>query len=560
MPAKRTSSKQKAAAFERELFSTRHMKSELASLLIGLWSWGHVPAVLVQKIAQAAVQDGRTFSSDFKINEWEILANLGNSGMNIQNVARDLIRKLPPALCSQSEKQVAVKVSVSKSVCRLAQVNLPFLHPSSFWRSAYQSGHVWRQCICQNEELIEQFWSQCGHHPALAEHKVKRIHNFRRRAIPVVLHGDGASVTQNIGSASKSCMFLSWRSLCTPTPQHFLITALWTTMKAQGRIGCSVKSIFRIVSSFFEDLLAEEGRFSNGYFPVLCFSTGDIEYFNQWHLQPRWNATLPCPLCSVHQKRLADFSTVQKMAPEPWRDQRPHQQCPLFRNVMSQKAISPDYMHSKHLGIDGRFLGSVCWLIIFQLMDQQMPLDHRLGQLLFQIKDPWRCLMHFFGIHFFVFFLHRNLTGILEAWILSPQQSDFGSLGLFDSTSCEHVSLHGSSAFGWLIFSFPRRNDHQSERAISKESFSKTENESVRDDVCSESACCCVSHIHAGGFFTSTFAEENLPEQKDLIHKTLAHARGQANEQAHLWISLALKKSSLMDDILKEHEELLGCL
>ena len=175
------------------------------------------------------------------------VGNLGNSGMNIQNVARDLIRKLPPALCSQSEKQVAVKVSVSKSVCQLAQVNLPFLHPSSFWRSAYQSGHAWRQCVCQNEELIEQFWSQCGHHPALAEHKVKRIHNFRHRAIPVVLHGDGASVTQNIRSASKSCMFLSWRSLCTPTPQHFLITALWTTMKAQGRIGCSVKSIFRIV-------------------------------------------------------------------------------------------------------------------------------------------------------------------------------------------------------------------------------------------------------------------------------------------------------------------------
>lgn len=389
MSSKRTSSKQKAAVFEKELFKNRNMKSELASLLIGLWSWGHVPAVLVQKIAQAAVQDGQTFSSDFRINEWEILTNLGSGGLNTQNVARDLFKKLPPALCSQSEKQVAVKVSVSKCVCRLAQVSIPFLHPSSFWRSAYQFGHIWRQCICQKEELIEQFWSQCGHHPALANHKVKRIYNYRRRASPVVLHGDGAAVTQNIGSSSKSCMFLSWRSLCTQTPQHFLITALWSFMKAQGRIGCSVKSIFRIVSSFFEELLAEEGRFSNGYFPLLCFSTGDIEYFNQWHLQPRWNANLPCPLCSVHQNRLADLPTVQKLAPEPWRDQRPHQECPLFRNVMSRKAISPDYMHSKHLGIDGRFLGSVCWLIIFQLMDQQMPLDHRLGQLLFDIKDPW---------------------------------------------------------------------------------------------------------------------------------------------------------------------------
>lgn len=107
---------------------------------------------------------------------------------------------------------------------------------------------------------------------------------------------------------------------------------------------------------------------------------------------------------------------------------------------------------------------------------------------------------------------------------------------------------------------FPRRNDHQSERAISKESFSKIENESGRDDVCSESACSCVSQIHEGEFLTCTFAEENLSVQKDLIQKALAHARGQANEQAHQWISMALEKSSCMDDILKEHEELLGCL
>ena len=297
MSGKRTSSFQKAAAFEKTIFSHRQIKSQLASLLIDLWSWGHVSASLVQKIAQAAVQDGQRFTADFKINEWEILASLGNSGLSAQNVSRDLIRKLPPALCSLSDNTVAVKVAVSKGVCRLARVNIPFLHPSSLRRSAFQSSHVWRQCICENEDMIEQFWSQCGHHPALAQHKVKGIENYRRRAIPVVLHGDGASVTQVIGSASKSCLFLSWRSLSSQTPRHFLITTLWTTMKAQGRIGCSVKSILRIVSSFFEDLLAEEGRYSNGFFPVICFSTGDIEYFNQWHLQPRWNSTHPCPLC-----------------------------------------------------------------------------------------------------------------------------------------------------------------------------------------------------------------------------------------------------------------------
>ncbi len=91
MSGKRTLSFQKAAAFEKTIFSHRQIKSQLASLLIDLWSWGHVSASLVQKIAQAAVQDGQRFTADFKINEWEILASLGNSGLSAQNVSRDLI-------------------------------------------------------------------------------------------------------------------------------------------------------------------------------------------------------------------------------------------------------------------------------------------------------------------------------------------------------------------------------------------------------------------------------------------------------------------------------------
>ena len=48
--------------------------------------------------------------------------------------------------------------------------------------------------------------------------------------------------------------------------------------------------------------------------------------------------------------------------------------------------------------------------------------------------------------------LPATFRGILEAWILSPQQSDFGSLGLFDSTIDMDVFFLGSSVFRWVFF------------------------------------------------------------------------------------------------------------
>jgi len=84
---------------------------------------------------------------------------------------------------------------------------------------------------------------------------------------------------------------------------------------------------------------------------------------------------------------LGDFREVSKLAADPWTTPRPSQAFPLFRTLMSPTAMAPDYMHSKHLGIDTRFLGSVCWLIIFKLMDQRLPLDERLANLLLQMQE-----------------------------------------------------------------------------------------------------------------------------------------------------------------------------
>lgn len=64
--------------------------------------------------------------------------------------------------------------------------------------------------------------------------------------------------------------------------------------------------------------------------------------------------------------------------------------------------------------------------------------------------------------------LPATFRGILEAWILSPQQSDFGSLGLFDSTIDMDVFFLGSSVFRWVFFSLAGMIINPNERSAKK--------------------------------------------------------------------------------------------
>ena len=79
--------------------------------------------------------------------------------------------------------------------------------------------------------VLESFWKDISDHPAVRNHPVRNIENFERRAVPLLLHGDGAAVTQQIGSGSKSCLFLSWKSMVGNSKDtkdaHILIGAIW---------------------------------------------------------------------------------------------------------------------------------------------------------------------------------------------------------------------------------------------------------------------------------------------------------------------------------------------
>lgn len=381
---------QKAKAFEEQHFKSVRSPTHLSDLLIQLFVWGQVPAVLVQQIAAAAIEDVEEAKGP-TIRSWAILAGLGSKGLHTNNVNRDLLRKLDKPSFMLSWHGIPQRAAATKgSVGRTAILRLPLLLPRDVWCSIWKSG-TFKQFICHTVSDLEIFWQSTDTHPAVQHHPMKQIENWRRRAVPLSLHGDAAAITLGLGSSSKSCLFLSFKSMVArKTFQHFLLAAIWShcTVKTETGAFNTSKSLFRIISDDFLQMLSDEGKYSDGYFPVVLFTTGDLEYFADWHGLPRWNSKRPCAFCAISNREIGNWKFVTALEPDPWQTPRTSK-CPLFRSLVSPQGVCPDYMHTKHLGTDLRFLGSVCWLLLMTLMPDVLLLEDRLQTLLAELKEYW---------------------------------------------------------------------------------------------------------------------------------------------------------------------------
>jgi len=76
--AGRSSKRKTAEQFEKQVFKSENLHTNLGELLISLWVWGQISTSQVQKIAKAAADD---LHMAFKknLNEWDALSNLGST-------------------------------------------------------------------------------------------------------------------------------------------------------------------------------------------------------------------------------------------------------------------------------------------------------------------------------------------------------------------------------------------------------------------------------------------------------------------------------------------------
>ena len=301
------------------------------------------------------------------------------------------MRRLPGPLFTTTPVKLPLKTAIRKELVSTQLLHVPLLLPHDCFKQVWKSGSF-NRTICEGPAVLESFWEAVGDHPSLRFHPVKSVPGYQRRAVPLILHGDGAAVTQSIGSGSKSCMFLSWRSLVARSrdnrDNHHLIGAVWSHLLVANACFNTANSFWRYVSKSFQRMIDEDGKDSGGYFGVVVFNTGDLEYFNSFQGQPRWNSRKPCALCSIDLVDVKNFKLVKDLEPDDWQTLPRQQTCPLFQFLVSPTGITPDIMHTKHLGTDQRLLGSVIWVLIMEVMHEGS-IEERLFILQQEMKEAF---------------------------------------------------------------------------------------------------------------------------------------------------------------------------
>ena len=167
-----------------------------------------------------------------------------------RNIKRDLLSKLPPPSFSTTWAKLPVKAAFKKEIAITQIVNVPVLLPHEAFQKVWESGSFQRT-MCAGPHVLESFWEGISDHPAVRFHPVRKIDGFERRAVPLLLHGDGAAVTQQIGSGSKSCLFLSWKSMVGNSKDtkdaHILIGAIWSHLCVSTSHVNTSKSFWKVV-------------------------------------------------------------------------------------------------------------------------------------------------------------------------------------------------------------------------------------------------------------------------------------------------------------------------
>lgn len=400
----RGGARQRAKAFEHLAEGHLRGSSVLVELLLDLFVWGLMTASTVQRILAAATADIGA-SGQRPLAQWELLSKIGASGIATHNMKRDLLRKLPKSKFDLCPKNIPLKsVPLKGQPGRVTLLSVPMLLPTMIFQGLHEHGML-LEMLCPDRSAVAGFWSECGQHPALRFHPVKKISGYEHRAIPLCLHGDAAPVTSTIGAGSKTCLFLSSRSLLCDNPfgAHFLMTAVWSHAFCKHQAAFQTnRAIFKIISQDFLSLMKQEGKHTSGYFGVPVFTTGDLEYFADHHQIARWNAASPCPFCPVQKDALGNTKGLLQIEPDAWQPlPRTSVKCPLFYESMSPVSITPDWMHTKHLGIDQRFLGSVLWILISLLrMQRGASMEESLADVFREMRATWPqvyvnlCLFH----------------------------------------------------------------------------------------------------------------------------------------------------------------------
>ena len=359
-------------------------ESNLATALLSLWAHGKLSGTQIRKLAHAACLDG--------CNHVELhdMAKTGNYGKVPGNIHRDLMCRFVKNVCVPEPMDLEVTCIDPKSLKKekvLGSIFLPHIMFSEL--SKLDNFHEIFPL-----EKVEQFWTEVEKtkDPRLQDHPCKS-RNWKKRTIPIWLHGDGVEY-----AVRDSLMCWSWGPLMTnfsPLETRFLIscfpktaTAPETWCEIMQQVCWSLNALVQGThpmhdamgkplkkgSPFYE----QRGKaLCSGYRAVVWSIQGDAEFFSNHLGLPHWGSKAPCMECDCVSSNADEskwFKTIEmdkqnfKYTSNSEAAENPPSNHPLFHQVpgLTTKFVRGDALHILWVhGIYSHLIGSVLHYLVY---------------------------------------------------------------------------------------------------------------------------------------------------------------------------------------------------
>ena len=405
--------------------------SSTVSLLITLWNSGHMTPQTLQKIAKAVHRDmgmmrkwnfakmiskGQlvTLEMDY-FEDLEVLSKIGASGDEVSNCLRDLERHLPPTSIAMPDPiPIPMKIKTGDPPV-IEDVAQWLLLPHVLFSHIYHNfKEVWQKRFVGNSTQLREFWkSQEGNpqyrHPDFDGQKS----SMEARCIPLRMHSDGVVVTGRGRSWSKMADVYSWGPVLgwgnTDTMLYF-IWAVWEHQLSKVTDRTTYAALANVLRWSFTALWegkwpthdhngkefppgtrsyelshGPDTRLAEGYFALLWVIESDLDFLAQFWNFPRNSAASPCAYCPCTNRfGHMPFDNFSTDPPAPWMSQIRNVDYMLdhpesFTNPMyripgvTALTVCIDWMHTKYLGTDQYFLGSVLFTLCHHLLPTGTP-------------------------------------------------------------------------------------------------------------------------------------------------------------------------------------------
>ena len=226
-------------------------KSSLASWLEQSWAWGQLSPQQVQTIAAKAIEDMREAGCATIPPNLQRLANIGSRGVHTNNCHRDLMGFLPQE--SKLPKPFMENLPF-KNATELQSIMLPhevfaalYHHFPGFWKKCFLPG---------GEKTLEAYWASMAQHPLMRDRTFASKANYRKKLIPLGVHGD-AVPTVGLGKIwCKMTQVYSWHGLLSRGGTKASLFLIWGSFEVVLTAD-TLKTFFQILQWSFTALFHE---------------------------------------------------------------------------------------------------------------------------------------------------------------------------------------------------------------------------------------------------------------------------------------------------------------